>query len=136
MKSKIFFITLLISGLALAQNTIKVEIENIKNNRGTIALAIYDNAKDFTKKEMKAKKVKAKKGKTFAYFNNIPKGNYAIAIFHDENNNDKMDFNLMGIPKEPYGFSNNAKGFMSAPKFEKASFSLGNNETKLIKIKL
>ncbi|MEN8835700.1 MAG: DUF2141 domain-containing protein [Polaribacter sp.] len=55
-------------------------------------------------------------------------------MFYDENNNGKMDTKLFGVPKEPYGFSNNAKGFMGPPSFEEAKFTLASN--KKIKILL
>jgi uncharacterized protein (DUF2141 family) len=57
-------------------------------------------------------------------FNNVPSGSYAVAFFHDRNMNNKMQKNLLGIPQEGYGFSNNAKphGF-GPPSFSNASFA-------------
>ena len=54
----------------------------------------------------------------------VPDGEYAIAAFLDTNANNKMDKNFIGIPKEQYGFSNNAMGRMSAPSFDQAKFSV------------
>ena len=62
-------------------------------------------------------------------FENIPEGTYAVSIFHDENNNDKLDSNFIGIPKEDYGCSNNAKGFMGPPKWKDAKFELNSDKT-------
>ncbi|WP_454891479.1 DUF2141 domain-containing protein, partial [Alloprevotella tannerae] len=53
-------------------------------------------------------------------FTDLPKGEYAIAIFHDENGNGTMDFGKMGIPIEKFGFSNDAKCVMAPPAFEDA----------------
>ncbi|MFJ1258682.1 DUF2141 domain-containing protein, partial [Cupriavidus sp. CuC1] len=50
-------------------------------------------------------------------------GTYSIAAAHDENMNGKLDTNALGIPMEGYGFSNDAKGWLSAPTFSAASFS-------------
>ena len=55
---------------------------------------------------------------------NVPDGTYAVSFVHDKNSNGKMDKNFMGIPKEDYGCSNNAKGFMGPPKWEDAKFEL------------
>lgn len=55
-------------------------------------------------------------------FQDIPPGTYAIAVIHDENMNGKLDSSWLGIPKEGYGFSNNAKGVVGAPLFSAASF--------------
>jgi hypothetical protein len=51
-------------------------------------------------------------------FTNLSYGRYGISLYHDENANGKMDKNLMGIPKEADGFSNNAKGFFGKPDFK------------------
>ena len=55
-------------------------------------------------------------------FNYISPGTYALVIVHDENVNGKLDTSWMGVPKEGYGFSNDAKSFLSAPSFSAASF--------------
>jgi uncharacterized protein (DUF2141 family) len=62
----------------------------------------------------------------------LQEGSYAIKAFHDVNDSGEMDFNLIGIPKEPYGFSNDATATMSAPKFEQAAFVVkkGANKTR------
>ena len=57
-------------------------------------------------------------------FEDLPYGTYAITILHDENGNLKVDANFLGIPKEGYGFSNNARNLFRAPKFEEAKFEL------------
>ena len=62
-------------------------------------------------------------------------GDYAIAVYHDQNGNGKMDKRMFGIPKEPYGFSNNIKPVMSAPKFSECRFTVGDSG-KVISIKL
>jgi uncharacterized protein (DUF2141 family) len=56
-------------------------------------------------------------------FDPIPAGTYAVACFHDENKNGKLDTGLFGIPTEGTVVSNHAKGFMGPPSFEKAKFS-------------
>ena len=57
-------------------------------------------------------------------FENVPFGTYAIAGLHDENRSGDMDFSWMGMPKEGYCFSNDAKPFLSAPTFSEAKFKL------------
>lgn len=67
-------------------------------------------------------------------FKDIPYGDYPIKLYHDENGNKKLDKNFVGIPREPYGFSNNARGTLSAPEFAKARFAL-DAANKAIEIK-
>lgn len=64
-------------------------------------------------------------------FTNLPYGWYGISLYHDENNNGKMDKNAMGIPKEAYGFSNNAKGFFGKPSYEDVMFQLNSAEIQI-----
>ncbi len=66
---------------------------------------------------------------------NMPPGEYAISLLHDENDNEKMDTGLMGIPKEGYGASNDAKVTFGPPKFADARFPLTQNQTT-IRIKM
>ncbi len=54
----------------------------------------------------------------------LPPGTYAIGIFHDANLNNRLDNYFFGVPREQYGFSNNARGFMGPPSFEDAAFSV------------
>lgn len=55
-------------------------------------------------------------------FDNVAPGTYAITAIHDLNNNGELDKNFLGVPTEPYGFSNDARGTMGPPSFSSASF--------------
>ena len=137
MKNYLILLFTSLSAAAFAQTgSIQVEISNIKNSDGIIGLALYNNAADFTKKEFKTTEVKARKGKVTASFDKVPAGTYAIAVLHDENENNAMDFNMLGIPKEAFGFSNNAKAVLSPPKFSSAAFAVKNGETRKLGISL
>ena len=65
-------------------------------------------------------------------FTNLPYGWYGVSIYHDENNNGEMDKNAMGIPKEAYAFSNNAKGFFGKPSYKKVMFQLNSVEMQIV----
>ena len=67
--------------------------------------------------------------------NKIPFGEYAIKAFHDEDRDDEIDMNFLGIPVESYGFSNNVRGIFGPPSFDKAKF-LFNVDSLAIEIKL
>ena len=64
-----------------------------------------------------------------ATFPELGNGEYAVKLYHDENGNGNHDQNFIGIPKEDYAFSNNARGTMGPPDYEKAKFALDNNLT-------
>ena len=104
--------------------TITVNISGMKADKGAVYVALYNSEASFLKIGFKATVVKVTNKKAVASFKNIEKGVYAISIFHDKNDNKKMDTNFMGIPKEPTGCSNGAKGFMGPPKYKKAKFEV------------
>lgn len=119
----------LFSTVSIAQekmNTIKVIVTNIQSNNGDIKIGLYDNQNHFLEKVYKSIDVKATEGTVEATFENIPNGEYAISLYHDEDNNNELNKRFFIIPIEPYGISNNAKEMYSAPSWEKAKFSLLN----------
>jgi len=107
--------------------SINVKIQNIGNNSGVIACAIFESEEGFPSKFIKyASKIMLTQisGRDASFeFSDIKPGRYAIAVIHDENRNGKLDKNLFGIPKEGYGFSSDAEVTMSAPSFSDAVFS-------------
>jgi uncharacterized protein (DUF2141 family) len=103
-----------------------VNVSNLNSNDGKVFIAIYDSEDSFLNKGFKSYVTKIENNSCSVTFENIPSGNYAISLYHDENDNNKMDSNFMGIPKEDYGCSNNAKGFMGPPKWEDAKFEINN----------
>ncbi len=130
----VFLVSIMMSVFASAQVTIKVEVKGLKNNNGQVLIGLYNSEKDFLKKIFAGKVVVIYNKKAEVTFTNIPKGEYAISIFHDENSNGKLDSNFMGIPKEDYAASNDAKGFMGPPKYKNAKFIVKEDKTILIKI--
>ena len=103
---------------------IQIEVENIENN-GTVYIAIYNDTKSFEKdngdKKTYVKSI-IEKVNTVRFIKKIDleEGVYAISLFIDSNANNKLDYNFLGIPKEQYGFSNNARNRFSAPAFSQA----------------
>jgi uncharacterized protein (DUF2141 family) len=132
MKYKFNFLAVMvfISASAVAQHDMEVTIKNIKDPKGTIQLALYNNEADYLKKPLTGKVISANAKEVTVSFTNLKPGNYAISVYHDANANNEMDSNLIGIPKEPYGFSNNAMGRFGPPAFEDAKVIL-NKQVKL-----
>ena len=111
-----------------------VNISGLESNKGTLLVGLYNSEESFLKKQFKGDLSKIENKKSVVVFKNIPKGEYAISFVHDENDNKKMDTNFLGIPKEDYGCSNNARGFMGPPKYKDAKFNLEADKTITIKI--
>jgi len=142
MKKNLLIITFICFGIlttkAQEEETfdLTVEITGITTDAGKVFIAVYDKQENFLKDTEKSLKtnVVVENKKAIAKFKGLKKGEYAISIFHNENDNNKMDTKIFGIPKEPYGFSNNATGFMGPPKFEDAKFLIDSNKTIQIKV--
>ncbi|TMM29419.1 DUF2141 domain-containing protein [Polaribacter aestuariivivens] len=111
-----------------------INISGLSSNKGKVLIALYNEEGQFLKKGFKGGMSKITNKKVTYTLKDIPKGEYAVSFFHDENDNNKMDTNFFGIPKEDYGCSNNAKGFMGAPKYKDAKFQLSKDQTIDIKI--
>ena len=122
---------------------LRVTIEGIRSVRGTVLIGLYDSPESFEK----AVEASGKQGflidpdrfgavalranaamKSAVVFSNLEPGRYAAVAFHDENGNGKLDKNFLGVPAEPYGFSNNAEGFLSPPSFDDAAMVLGDGD--------
>ena len=107
---------------AAAQTTsIQVEVSGIKDQKGTVYIGFYKAGTAFPAAGKQSFRTSAKpdgKDKLTINIPDVEPGDYALAIYQDINNNGKLDKNFIGIPKEPYAFSNNFHPKMSAPKFE------------------
>ncbi len=139
--SKIFIaLALMLSAKAHAQKgTISVSVGNFKNNNGICWVCLYKTANGFpkdTSKAVKNQKVTIIENKVHVDFLNLPAGEYAVATYHDENADGKLNENFMGKPKEGTGVSKNAFHNFSAPGFDDNKFMLENNGRVNIEMKL
>ena len=122
------------------ENTqVTVRVTNLKAIKGQVQLGLYNTASDFPKIGKEFRKILVPvDALSVAYtIKDLPIGNYALAIYHDENADGLCNLNFLGIPKEPYGFSNNVRPVFKAPSFRDTQFKAikGNNiqiEIKLI----
>ena len=122
-----FFICSLLS----AQNVnLTVSVSGLKSNKGTLRVGLYNSENMFLKTAFKGISSKIKNNSATVTFIGIPKGVYGVSAFQDENNDGKLDKNIVGIPSEDFACSNNAKGFMGPPRYEDAKFEV-NKDSKI-----
>ena len=117
-----------------SKNLIELSFTNQKSATGKIFLAIYDNEKSFGTPENAYLTETFQAKNPFLASIELKDGNYAIAVFQDINNNGKLDKNWVGIPLEPYGFSNDPVIRFGPPSFNDCLLKL-SGQTK-INIKL
>lgn len=111
--------------------SLTVEVENLRNSKGVVQITLYNKdgsiPDEHFRNYFKMEKAFINNGKARCTFTNLPEGNYAVNIFHDENNNGRIDKGLI-LPKEGIGFSNHTSiGLTNRPSFKKASFVLNQN---------
>ena len=117
---KILFLSMMfVASIAGAQNKLTVVVDGIEKSSGKVLVAVADSA-NFQKQPLYYGFAKVGKGQkeVTVVIENVAKGKYAVSLYHDENDNNKLDTGEYGIPTEKYGFSNNARGEMGPPVFK------------------
>ncbi len=122
------------SGSASAA-TIEVRVTGVTSGKGKVAVAVCD--KDTFLKDCKySATAPARDGENVITVKDVPAGTWAVLSYQDENDNGKLDRNVVGIPKENYGFSRDARGSFGPPSFEEAAFAVsGETVNTVIKLR-
>ncbi|CAL2085926.1 DUF2141 domain-containing protein [Tenacibaculum sp. 190524A02b] len=129
----LFYVMNLLVAQAQDTVTITATFKGMQSDTGNLYVGLYNKEADFLKKRYKSQIVSVKNQQAMVKFT-VPVGTYAISSYHDENENQKMDTSMFGIPKEPIGMSNNAKGFMGPPKYKDAKFEAKENIQIIIQV--
>lgn len=137
MLKTIAIVVFILAQATYAQSTLEVEVLLSEPEAGgTLRVALCPNESAFgTDKGCTLHTAKASSSTVRLRIADLVPGTYAIKIFHDVNDNGKLDTNWMGIPSEPYGFSNDAMGTFGPPSFALARFTVGANQT-VIRIRM
>jgi uncharacterized protein (DUF2141 family) len=113
---------------------LKIVVSGLKNDQGDVKIGLFNSAGSFQGKSDKFRgsilSITDKRAEWL--IENIPFGEYAVKLFHDEDKDDRIDRNFMGMPSESIGFSNNAKIGWGPPGFKKAKFLFHSKEMILV----
>jgi uncharacterized protein (DUF2141 family) len=129
MTNKLILIILLLFNAGLTKAAVlQLSINNLRSNKGKLALAIYNSKQGFLKdqKAFKTLKLPANASNLSTQLE-LPAGQYSLVIYHDENNNGKLDTNFLGIPTEGFAFSNNASAMFGPPEFDQAMIKISKD---------
>lgn len=107
---------------------ITVQINNFKNDKGKVMVALYDSESEFLKQPYQGAMGRIVGDSARITFRNIPKGIYAIAVFHDEDDNNKLNMFMGVIPAEPTACSNNAPAHSGPPDWKDALFQVAGKD--------
>ena len=120
-----------------AQGNLTVQVTGLKNDNGVVRIALFNDQQDYENKDpnapgaYKKDKLPIKNGVAVWQLSNLPYGEYAIKLYHDEDNSGKLKKNLVGRPKEGVGFSNNPKLDNHAPSYDQVKFTVGQPSTNM-----
>ena len=136
--STIFLVLIFSYSQGQESYSLTVKVSELRNSVGDVLFFLYNKdgsipdakLKNYYKKEIGI----ISKNSSTINFSNLPKGNYAVFILHDENKNGKIDKKFI-LPTEGVGFSNfQSINLSNRPNFSKASFMINENLTKNIKV--
>ncbi len=123
----------LLAGSASAA-VLDISVKGLQHARGSIMIAVYTTPETYMKTP--AAKISASIDPTtlaaHATIDGVPDGTVAVTVYHDENANQNLDTNLVGIPREPVGFSNGARPRFGPPGFDKAAVTAGDGTTAIV----
>lgn len=121
-----------------ATGELTVEVTGMDHLTGTVRIGLYQGEADFLAPDKVRHGADVRvTGKTVRHtFRDLPAGEYAISIFHDENDNGKLDTGMFGIPSEPYGFGNDARGMFGAPDYGDVVIRLSEGESRITTVRV
>ena len=115
--------------------TLTIEVASFENTKGVLRVCVTDQKDDFLKSCAFSKIVTVEDDTVSLKIENIEKGNYAVSVYHDENNSGILETGgVFGIPLEPYGFSNNPN-MTFGPSYKKSVFKMASDKNISIKLK-
>ncbi len=120
---------------ATAQNKLSITVVGVKSSSGSINVAVYNKSEGFLKFDevYKSDSARAIKGTTHIAIYGLPEGVYALAVFHDENGNNELDTNWLGMPKESFGFSRGRMKAFGPPSFRECALRINaDSEIRII----
>lgn len=111
--------------LHAAAADLRVEVHGA-SGAGKVYAALFNRAEDFLKTDraIASTIVAPGNGSASFVFSNLAPGAYAVSVYQDANGNGQLDRNLLGVPREPYGFSRDASALMGPPKFADAALEI------------
>ena len=121
------FLMALPSGAAPAPNancSVIIHVTGFRNAKGKLGAELFNASAGWPEdvdKSFRHDSFPIEGDHATAHFDNVPAGKYSVVVLHDENENKKLDRNLLLVPKEGFGFANNPRVLLQAPPFEKAS---------------
>lgn len=135
-------VTLTIIGIIVAHlalfasdsNKLTIVVKNMQNTNGQVQITLFDSPDNWLNTGTTKTAQVTDLGEVIFEFDNLPNGDYAISVIHDENENKGLDTGIFGIPTEDYGFSNDARGKFGPASFEDSKIVLNGDRRIVINV--
>lgn len=114
---------------------LNVTVENIKEPKGQLIIAIFNSKEDFLEKPFKSQTVAVSQNSENIKFTDLPQGHYSVSIIYDKNENRELDKNFFGIPTEGFGFSKKSMGAFGPPSYDDTKIKMDSDEAITIPLK-
>ncbi len=136
MTTLFLYIALSLGFISSDNPKLTLNVTNIESVKGNLVVGVFNTHENFLQDGSAIKTYTFKVDSTTKQIviSDLPKGDYAISMYHDENSDDECNRNFLGIPKEGYAFSNNVKPKFSAPSFDECKFTLSEDTSLAIKM--
>ena len=119
------------SAWTLSGATLTVTGTGLKNDEGQLVIALFDSPDNYLEAPIDEKMVAIESTlEGVAVFDNLPPGKFVAVAFHDRNADGQLN-TVMRLPRENYGFSNDARSLFGPPSFSKAAFEVGDKDLKI-----
>jgi uncharacterized protein (DUF2141 family) len=116
---------------------LRMEVSSLRSNKGTLNCRLFSQADHFPDGQgIKTVRVEITGTQVSCSFDKLVAGSYAVAVVHDENSNGRLDKNVLGIPTEGYGVSNNRTYALSSPNWDESKFVLSAHEPTTLRVNL
>jgi uncharacterized protein (DUF2141 family) len=123
----------------LSGSSVAVTVNKVRPGKGMLHITLVNKEQFLMRRKLKKpfmKSIVKTLGKSVQYeFKDVPPGDYAVQVLQDFDGNGDMTDNWMGIPKEPWGMSNNPPVGLGGPKWERAKFTVTDN-SGVVKVSL
>ena len=112
--------------------TVTVKITGLRSEKGQVKIAVFNSSASWLGDHPAySSTIEVDSRSVLWQLTGVPYGEYGLAVFHDENKNGKMDKNVLGVPQEAYGFSNNMRVIFGPPKWEKSKVVVNGATTDI-----
>jgi uncharacterized protein (DUF2141 family) len=122
-------LTLTLFSFSASAHELSINVENVKSTKGFLYIALHNSDSTWMKDSpgVQAQKLSMTEKTVKVIFKDLPSGEYGVTLYQDENDNGHIDKNAIGIPTEPYGFSNNGGSF-GPPSFNSSKVTVNENK--------